>query len=346
MKSMKKMLCLLLVAMLLVAAIPVAASASEYDATTVNYSVVFAVKDTSTNNVKYSSVIAVAAVSSDANDDAIRAAAASAAASAGFTVVTKDAIADRVAANGNADIVHNVIYGEIRTKIDTDNKQFKYVLEVTPRPSVETADVIRQAKIYIDKEGTGTFVDTGKTVDVTLVATTTNGTTTYALKSNGGASVVDIQGKLGANYANKQLSMRFECPTTSGNDASRAAYYVTVTGTNGSTGTNVPSTGNNTNNNNGVPGASGSTNGNNNTTGTIPNGNGSSSNGGSTGNGSNNGGSSNGTMNFPATVNFRVNGKVVYQAYVTNQTQLDAAKAHVITVVRNMGYQVTSWNGF
>ena len=75
MKSMKKMLCLLLVAMLLVAAIPVAASASEYDATTVNYSVVFAVKDTSTNNVKYSSVIAVAAVSSDANDDAIRAAA-------------------------------------------------------------------------------------------------------------------------------------------------------------------------------------------------------------------------------------------------------------------------------
>lgn len=80
---------------------------------------------------------------------------------------------------------------------------------------------------------------------------------------------------------------------------------------------------------------------------TPPSDNGSgSNNGGSNNNGSNNGGSSNGTMNFPATVNFRVNGKVVYQAYVTNQTQLDEAKAHVITVVRNMGYQVTSWNGF
>lgn len=70
---------------------------------------------------------------------------------------------------------------------------------------------------------------------------------------------------------------------------------------------------------------------------------GASSNGGSNNNG---GSSNNGSVKFPATINFRVNGKVVYQAYVTNQTQLDEAKAHVVTVVRNMGYQVTSWNGF
>ena len=334
MKSMKKMLCLLLVAMLLVAAIPVAASASEFDATTVNYTVYFAVQKGS--EYKFSSAVAVTSVSSDANDDAIRAAGASAAAAAGFSVVTKDAIADRVAANGNADFVHNVVYGEIYTYVDRDKKEVKYILPVTERDKTTVRDVNVDAKIFIDKEGTGIFVDTHKTVKVTLVATDSGTTTTYAMKSNGGASVTDIQGALGANYTNKSLSMRMECPTGTAN----VVYYVTVTGTNGSTGTNVPSTDGNSGNN-GVPGASGSTNGNNNTTGTIPNGNGSSSNGGSTGNGS-----SNGTMNFPATVNFRVNGKVVYQAYVTNQTQLDEAKAHVITVVRNMGYQVTSWNGF
>ena len=139
MKSVKKMLSLLLVAMLLVTAIPFAASASDIPsaqsdttpilegvgATKVDYSILFAVKDTSTGALGYSSTIAVAAVSSDANDDQIRSAAAAAVASAGYSTVTADAIAQKVSANGNSEIVHNVVYGSIRTKIDKYNKQFK-----------------------------------------------------------------------------------------------------------------------------------------------------------------------------------------------------------------------------
>lgn len=348
MKSMKKMLCLFLVAMLLVAAIPVAASADDtVGVQEVAYSVLFTVYNGS--NYYYSNPVAYISVPENASDDTIRAAAAGAVAKAGITTVTGDVIVDRVAAKGDADAVHNVIYQDVVTVVDRTNKQFNYVLRVTARPSVATSEVTAAAKIYLDSEGTGNFIDTGKTVNVTMVATTTTGTTpttTYALKSNGGASVVDIQGQLGANYANKQLSIRFECPTTSGTDASRAAYYVTVTGTNGSTGTNVPSTGNNTNNNNGVPGASGGASGNNSTT--IPNGNGSSSNGGSTGNGSsNNGGVGNSGYDFGTngrTVNFMCDGKVVYSKLVKNDAELEVAKAEAVKAIQALGcYKFKGW---
>ena len=261
MKSVKKMLSLLLVAMLLVTAIPFAASASDIPsaqsdttpilegvgATKVDYSILFAVKDTSTGALGYSSTIAVAAVSSDANDDQIRSAAAAAVASAGYSTVTADAIAQKVSANGNSEIVHNVVYGSIRTKIDKDNKQFKYILEVSPRSIVETKDVIKPAKILLDSENTGIFQDTGKTVNVTLVATTSGSTTTYALKSNGGATVTDIKGALGANFNNKTLTMTMQGPSAT---TGEVTYRVTVIGTTGSTGTNVPNYDDTTNNNN------------------------------------------------------------------------------------------------
>ena len=334
MKSMKKMLCLLLVAMLLVAAIPVAASASEYDATFVNYTVYFAVQRG--ENYAFSSAIGTTdGLSSDANDDAIRAAGASVAAAKGYAPVTKDAIVDRVAANGNPDIVHNVVYGEIYTYVDRTNKEVKYILPVTARPDTSTKDWRVNAKIYIDKEGTGVFVDTNKTVVVTLVQTTVGATVTYAMKENGGASVIDIQGALGANYANKALSVRMECPTGTDN----VAYYVTVTGTNGSTGTNVPSNNGSNNNNNGVPGGSGST---------IPNGNGSSSNGGSNNGGStNNGGVGNSGYDFGTngrTVNFMCDGKVVYSKLVKNDAELEVAKAEAVKAIQALGcYKFKGW---
>ena len=307
MKSVKKMLSLLLVAMLLVTAIPFAASATDIvpldgdsgttvlegvGATKVDYSILFAVKNTQSGAVLgYSSTIAVTSVSSDANDDQIRSAAASAVAGAGYSSVTADIIAQKVAANGTP--VHNMVYGSIRTKIDKDNKQFKYILEVTPRADVKTEDVTVQAKILLDSENNGNFQDTGKTVPVRLVKTTVGETETYSLKSNGGATVTDIKGALGANFNNKTLSMTMQGPSATNGEVT---YRVTVLGTNGSTGTNVPSYDDTTNNNNnGIivgPGDGTNNNTGNNNNGSNNN-NGTIGSGGSAGNGTT--GSNNGT---------------------------------------------------
>ena len=353
MKSVKKMLSLLLVAMLLVTAIPFAASASDIPsaqsdttpilegvgATKVDYSILFAVKDTSTGALGYSSTIAVAAVSSDANDDQIRSAAAAAVASAGYSTVTADAIAQKVSANGNSEIVHNVVYGSIRTKIDKDNKQVKYILEVSPRSIVETKDVIKPAKILLDSENTGIFQDTGKTVNVTLVATTSGSTTTYALKSNGGATVTDIKGALGANFNNKTLTMTMQGPSAT---TGEVTYRVTVIGTTGSTGTNVPNYDDTTNNNNnGIVVGPGDGTNNNTNTGSNNNNNGTIGSGGSAGNGST--GSNTGTNGTTGTVNTPTYSEVpgnVYLEIYTNKNFGSYDARFSITNNSNKNYNI------
>ena len=356
MKSVKKMLSLLLVAMLLVTAIPFAASASDIPsaqsdttpilegvgATKVDYSILFAVKDTSTGALGYSSTIAVAAVSSDANDDQIRSAAAAAVASAGYSTVTADAIAQKVSANGNSEIVHNVVYGSIRTKIDKDNKQFKYILEVSPRSIVETKDVIKPAKILLDSENTGIFQDTGKTVNVTLVATTSGSTTTYALKSNGGATVTDIKGALGANFNNKTLTMTMQGPSAT---TGEVTYRVTVIGTTGSTGTNVPNYDDTTNNNNnGIVVGPGDGTNNNTNTGSNNNNNGTIGSGGSAGNGSTGStGSNTGTNGTTGTVNTPTYSEVpgnVYLEIYTNKNFGSYDARFSITNNSNKNYNI------
>ena len=318
MKSVKKLLSLLLVAMLLVTAIPFAASAADtgsgvpggdgtttildgVGATKVDYSILFVVKNTADNSLGYSSTIAVTSVSSDANEDEIRAAAAAAVASAGYSSVTADIIAQKVAANGTP--VHNMVYGSVRTKIDSTNKQFKYILEVTPRADEKTEDVTMPAKILLDSENNGNFQDTGKTVPVRLIKTTVGTTVTYSLKSNGGATVTDIKGALGANFNNKTLSMTMQGPSATSGEVT---YRVTVLGTTGSTGTNVPSYDNTTNNNNnGIIVGPGDGTNNNTNTGSNNNNNGTIGSGGSAGNGSTgtNTGSNTGTNGTTGTVN-------------------------------------------
>lgn len=346
MKSMKKMLCLLLVAMLLVAAIPVAAGANgdiaAYNApeaepdvpkdvgkTEVNYSVLFVVKNTDTNELGYSTTIAVCSVASDANEDTVRAAAAGAVATAGYSTVTADAIVSRVSANGYADVVHGVRYGAIRTKIDTANKQFKYILEVTTRPTSSTTDVVVDAKILLDKENTGNYEYAG-TVPVTLVKTTYGETETYSMKTNGGATVDDIKGVLGANYKNKTLSMTVQGPSADG----EVTYRVVVKGS-GSTGTNIPTydgTGSNNNGGNNIGNGSTGTN--------IP--------GYNPGNGSsNNGGVGNSGYDFGIngrTVNFMCDGKVVYSKLVKNDAELEVAKAEAVKAIQALGcYKFKGW---
>lgn len=366
MKSMKKMLCLLLVAMLLVAAIPVAAGAQEIvsvdepvaltgagenepaapvepaarTVTTlaepdvpsdvgqaeVNYTVLFAVENPDYTEVgnpnpqKYalSTAIAVFSVASDANADTIRAAAAGAVAKAGYSSVTADSIVSRVSANGGAALVHNVRYGSIRTDAQSDaaGNKFIYTLSVSARPEEVNADETVQAKILLDKENTGKFEDTKKTVPVTLVKTTYGTTVTYSMKSNGGATVDDIKGVLGANYKNKTLSMTVQGPSANG----EVTYRVTVKGDSGSTGTNIPTyDGTGSNNNGGIVTEGGST---------------------------NNGGSGSNTTNltFPDYATFKINGQVVYGKWVHNQRELDAARAEAVSIMRNMGYKVSSWN--
>lgn len=363
MKSMKKMLCLLLVAMLLVAAIPVAASAQEIVSVDepvaltgagenepaaqqpaapvaapaaaaataalkdvgqaeVNYTVLFAVENPDYTEVgnpnpqkwAVSTAIAVFSVASDANDDTIRAAGAGAAAAAGYSSVTADAIVSRVSANGGAALVHNVRYGTIKTVIDTTYKQFKYVLEVSARPAETTWEETRDAKILLDKENTGKYEEAG-TVPVTLVASKYGTTVTYSLKSNGGATVDDIKGVLGANYKNKTLSMTVQGPSANG----EVTYRVTVKGNSGSTGTNIPTYDGTNSNNGGIVTEGGST---------------------------NNGGSGSNTTNltFPDYATFKINGQVVYGKWVHNQRELDAARAEAVSIMRNMGYKVSSWN--
>lgn len=381
MKSMKKMLCLLLVAMLLVAAIPVAAYAdgeiAAYDApaavepgamepaaqqpaaepaapaaapaaapkdvgkTEVNYTVLFAVENPNyTGDPKWavSTAIAVFSVASDANDDTIRAAAAGAVAKAGYTSVTADSIVSRVSANGGAALVHNVRYGTIKTVIDTTYKQFKYVLEVSARPEEVNADETVQAKILLDKENTGKFEDTKKTVPVTLVKTTYGTTVTYSMKSNGGATVDDIKGVLGANYKNKTLSMTVQGPSANG----EVTYRVTVKGDSGSTGTNIPTydgTGSNNNGGNNIGNGSTGTN--------IPGynpGSGSSNNGGSgsTGSGSNSGNAGNYDFTTPKTLMICY-GDRVFTRKVSSASEFEAAKADAIAEMQRYGYTFKGW---
>lgn len=357
MKSMKKMLCLLLVAMLLVAAIPVAAGAQEIPSfeqaaeepvaqqpaaqqpaartmTTlaepdvpsdvgqaeVNYTVLFAVENpdyAGTPKYALSTAIAVFSVASDANLDTIRAAAAGAVAKAGYSSVTADSIVSRVSANGGAALVHNVRYGSIRTDAQSDaaGNKFIYTLSVSARPEEVNADETVQAKILLDKENTGKFEDTKKTVPVTLVKTTYGTTVTYSMKSNGGATVDDIKGVLGANYKNKTLSMTVQGPSANG----EVTYRVTVKGDSGSTGTNIPTYDGTGSNNGGIVTEGGST---------------------------NNGGSGSNTTNltFPDYATFKINGQVVYGKWVHNQRELDAARAEAVSIMRNMGYKVSSWN--
>ena len=353
MKSMKKMLCLLLVAMLLVAAIPVAAGANgdiaAYNApeaepdvpkdvgqTEVNYSVLFVVKNTDTNVLGYSTTIAVCSVASDANEDTVRAAAAGAVATAGYSTVTADAIVSRVSANGYADVVHGVRYGAIRTKIDTANKQFKYILEVTTRPTSSTTDVVVDAKILLDKENTGNYEYAG-TVPVTLVKTTYGETETYSMKANGGATVDDIKGVLGANYKNKTLSMTVQGPSADG----EVTYRVVVKGS-GSTGTNIPTydgTGSNNNGGNNIGNGSTGTN--------IPGynpGSGSSNNGGSgsTGSGSNSGNAGNYDFTTPKTLMICY-GDRVFTRKVSSASEFEAAKADAIAEMQRYGYTFKGW---
>lgn len=148
-------------------------------------------------------------------------------------------IVSRVSANGGGDLLSNVIYGDIIPVVDPGQKQVRFVLIVTDRPAVATVEETVPAKIWIDRENTGIFEDTLQTVDVTCVVTTAGGedtNKTYAVKNNGGASEATIRGKLGSSYANKSLAIRMTGPSTTG----EINYWVTVTGTNGSTGTNVP----------------------------------------------------------------------------------------------------------
>lgn len=366
MKSMKKMLCLLLVAMLLVAAIPVAAGAQEIPSfeqaaeepvaqqpaapvepaartvttlaepdvpsdvgkTEVNYTVLFAVENPdyteagNPNPQKYalSTAIAVFSVASDANDDTIRAAAAGAVAKAGYSSVTADAIVSRVSANGGAALVHNVRYGSIRTNAQSDaaGNKFIYTLTVSARPTSTTQDVTVDAKIYLDKENTGAYEYAGK-VPVTLVKTTYGDTVTYSMKSNGGATVDDIKGILGANYKNKTLSMTVQGPSAQNGEV---IYRVTVKDNSGSTGTNIPTYDGTNSNNGGIVTEGGSTN-----------------NGGS---GSNNTNTTN--LTFPDYATFKINGRVVYGKWVHNQRELDVARAEAVSMIRNMGYKVSSWN--
>ena len=371
MKSMKKMLCLLLVAMLLVAAIPVAAyaeegitpyneqpgdqtgdqpdeqapEASESEPTVpkdvgkkeVNYSVLFVVKNTDTNALGYSTTIVGFSVASDANEDTVRAAAAGAVASVGYSTVTADAIVKRVSANGNAAVVHGVRYGAIRTKIDTANKQFKYILEVTTRPAETTWEETRDAKILLDKENTGKYEEAG-TVPVTLVASQYGTTVTYSLKSNGGATVDDIKGVLGANYKNKTLSMTVQGPSANG----EVTYRVTVKGNSGSTGTNIPTydgTGSNNNGGNNIGNGSTGTN--------IPGynpGSGSSNNGGSgsAGSGSNSGNAGNYDFSTARTLMICY-GDRVFTRTVRSVSEFEAAKADAIAEMQRYGYTFKGW---
>lgn len=384
MKSMKKMLCLLLVAMLLVAAIPVAAGAQEIPSfeqnpeepvaqqpdaqqpdaqqpaartvatlaepdvpsdvgqAEVNYTVLFAVENPDyTGNPKwaFSSAIAVFSVASGANQDAIRAAAAGAAAKAGYATVTPDAIVSRVSANGGAGLVHNVRYGSIRTEVRTDNTVV-YILSVTARPTSSTTDVIVDAKILLDKENTGNYEYAG-TVPVTLVKTTYGGTETYSMKSNGGATENDIKGVLGANYKNKTLSMTVQGPSANG----EVTYRVTVKGNSGSTGTNIPTydgTGSNNNGGNNIGNGSTGTN--------IPGynpGSGSSNNGGSgstgsTGSGSNSGNAGNYDFTTPKTLMICY-GDRVFTRTVRSASEFEAAKADAIAEMQRYGYTFKGW---
>ena len=355
MKSVKKMLSLLLVAMLLVTAIPFAASATDIvpldgdsgtpvlegvGATKVDYSILFVVKDTVNNTMGYSSTIAVTSVSSDANDDQIRSAAAAAVADAGYSV-TADIIAQKVAANGSP--VHNMVYGSIRTKIDKDNKQFKYILEVTPRADEQTRDVTKQAMILLDSENNGNFQDTGKTVPVRLIETTVGKTVTYSLKNNGGATVADIKGALGANFNNKTLSMTMQGPSAT---TGEVTYRVTVLGTNGSTGTNVPSYDDTTNNNNNgiIVGPGDGTNNNTNNgsnNNNSNNNNGTIGSGGSAGNGSNgSNGGTNGTTGTTNTPSYsEVPGNVYLEVY-TNKNFGSYDARFSITNNSNKNYNI------
>ena len=356
MKSVKKMLSLLLVAMLLVTAIPFAASATDIvpldgdsgtpvlegvGATKVDYSILFVVKDTVNNTMGYSSTIAVTSVSSDANDDQIRSAAAAAVADAGYSSVTADIIAQKVAANGSP--VHNMVYGSIRTKIDKDNKQFKYILEVTPRADEQTRDVTKQAMILLDSENNGNFQDTGKTVPVRLIETTVGKTVTYSLKNNGGATVADIKGALGANFNNKTLSMTMQGPSAT---TGEVTYRVTVLGTNGSTGTNVPSYDDTTNNNNNgiIVGPGDGTNNNTNNgsnNNNSNNNNGTIGSGGSAGNGSNgSNGGTNGTTGTTNTPSYsEVPGNVYLEVY-TNKNFGSYDARFSITNNSNKNYNI------
>ncbi len=354
MKSVKKMLSLLLVAMLLVTAIPFAASATDIvpldgdsgttvlegvGATKVDYAVLFVVKNTADNSLGYSSTIAYAQVSSDANETEIRSAAAAALAKEGYASVTADAIVQKVSANGTP--VHNMVYGSIRDKVDTTNKQVKYILEVTPRANKVEEDWRVDAKILLDSENNGDFQDTRKTVPVTLVKTTVGTTVTYSLKSNGGATVTDIKGALGANFNNKTLSMTMQGPSAT---TGEVTYRVTVLGTNGSTGTNVPSYDDTTNNNNnGIivgPGDGTNNNTGNNNNGSNNN-NGTIGSGGSAGNGST--GSNNGTNGTTGTTNppsySEVPGNVYLEVY-TNKNFGSYDARFSITNNSNKNYNI------
>lgn len=346
--TMKKLLCMALAIMLLVSAVPVFAAAEEGEdegtpeevvvvpdagKKEVNYSVLFVVKNTETSELAYSSTVAVFSVADGANDDAIRAAAAGAVATAGYTTVTADAIVQRVSVNGNADIVHGVRYGAIRTKIDSANKQFKYILEVTKRPEESTRDVTVDARILLDKENTGNFEYAG-TVQVTLVKTTYGETETYSLKTNGGATVDDIKGVLGANYKNKTLSMTMQGPSAKG----EVTYRVTVLSGSSSTGTNIPNydgTGSNNSGNGNISNGGTGTN--------IPSynpGNGSSN------NGSNSNNSANGNYDFGTTgkvVRVFANGQLVYSKRVFTQSEFEAAKVEAIGTMQNLGYKFNGW---
>lgn len=376
MKSMKKMLCLLLVAMLLVAAIPVAAGATEIgndndvvsltqdQPTTrttpgtdddsgapstptvpkdvgqaeVNYTVLFAVENpdyTGSPQWAFSSAIAVCSVAGDANQDAIRAAAAGAAAKAGYSTVTPDAIVSRVSANGGAGLVHNVRYGAIRVEVRTDNTVV-YILSVTARPSASTADYPAQAKILLDKENTGDYEYAG-TVPVTLLKTTYGTTVTYSMKPNGGATVDDIKGVLGANYKNKTLTMTVQGPSADG----EVTYRVVVKGS-GSTGTNIPTyDGTGSNNNGGNNIGSGSTGSN------IPGynpGSGSSNNSGSGSSGSTSNSGNAGNYDFSTARTLMIcYGDRVFTRTVRSASEFETAKADAIAEMQRYGYTFKGW---
>ena len=303
MKSVKKMLSLLLVAMLLVAAIPFAASADVYGPGD-SFTVLFAAQKGS--EAGFSTPLALVTDIPADSDDFKVVDLARAALSQNGIALTKDNIVAKVTSNGYANLLNDVVYGDIVPVVDPAQKQVRFVLIVTARPGVSTEPATTEAKIWIDKENTGTFEDTGLTTTVSLIKTTVGGgEPTYSLKPGAGASVNDIRGLLGASYKSKTLSMRMTGPTGS---SKTVDYWVTVLGDSGNTGTNVPVI-------NGAPGdsnngvISGPSNGNSNigngtNTGSNNN-NGTIGSGGSAGNGTNgsNNGTTGGTNGTTGTVN-------------------------------------------
>lgn len=286
MKSMKKMLCLLLVAMLLVAAIPVAASADEG-------------ADPQAQNVP------------DTN----------------LTTANYELIVDGRSSTGTVNVTNGGMTGyEILVSLDP-NYVIDYVF----------------SKCYINgvDEGGAKKVMPGDTVRLEVNTPAPPAPAACEVFLKYGSETRKITTTVGADLTLTDALVRsknFNLP-----ENSTVKHFVRIDTQDvilpGSTikalanlELEVVTQVNSSNNNNGGTGITGG---------------GSGTGGSNSGNNDSNNNNNNNTttsLTFPDYATFKIGSKVVYGKWVNNQSELNAARAEAVNIMRNMGYKVNSWS--